>query len=105
MYPPNVPTVDSVMLPVSLTVVPTSENGRPLGIIFVNVRRGSPFFSCTHTQNARDECEAMAYADVTVQCTFSLILNRLKSQQLVVLTLFHKIVDHLKRLNLDIQSQ
>lgn len=42
MYAPNVPTVDSVMLPVSLTVVPTNENDRPLGI-FVNVRRGSPF--------------------------------------------------------------
>lgn len=55
--------------------------------------------------NARPECEAMAYADITVQCTFSLIPNRLNSQQLVVLTLFHMIVDHLKILNLGIQSQ
>jgi hypothetical protein len=105
MYPPNVPTAESVMLPVSFTVVPTSDNDRPVGIIFVNVRRESPFFSRTCIPNARHECEAMAYIDITVQYTFSLIPNRLKSQQLVVLTLFHKIVDHLKRLNLGIQSQ
>jgi len=55
--------------------------------------------------SARHECKAMAYAGIIVQHTFSLIPNRLKSQQLVVLTLFHKIVDHLKRLNLGIQSQ
>ena len=61
MYPPNVPTVDSVMLPVSLTLAPTNENDRPLGIIFVNVRGGSLFFSCTYMPSARHECEAMAY--------------------------------------------
>jgi hypothetical protein len=55
--------------------------------------------------NPRHEYEAMAYAEIIVQYKFSLIPNRLKSQQLIVLTPFHKIVDHLKRLNLGIQSQ
>ena len=46
MYPPNVPTVDSVMLPVPLTLIQTNKNDRPLGIIFVNMRGRSLFFSC-----------------------------------------------------------
>jgi hypothetical protein len=59
------------MFPVSFTLVPANEIDRPLGIIFVNVRRESPFLSCSYMPNCRHECEAITYVDITVVYIFS----------------------------------